>query len=372
MNYTELFNELKSIFNPSKPEIDLSSGIRIRNIEFLSDNPEESFINPEDPGIRENTLFSYPVICPANASGRAILMLHGLNERSWTKYLPWAYRLAENTGSYVILFPISFHINRSPETWSNPRSMSDYLNIRNSIIGKISYSSFANIALSNRLADDPMRFFNSGYQTTNDIIKLLNSIRNGTHPEIPGGCSVDVFAYSIGAFLSEILLMGNPENLFSNSKLFIFCGGSVFSNMNGSSKLIMDKRAFERVYNYYLNDFENHIGKKSGLSDFFNSSQIGIAFRSMLDFNRLIPFREKLLLRLRDQICAVALEKDTVIPLPGVVETLKPTRKNNVRVMDFSYPYSHEKPFPVLDSYLKSRVDRCFTQVFDTATSFLA
>ena len=46
-------------------------------------------------------------------------------------------------------------------------------------------------------------------------------------------------------FLAEIILMGNPDKLFSQSKLFMFCGGSVFSNMNGSSKLIMDSQAFD-------------------------------------------------------------------------------------------------------------------------------
>ncbi len=58
-------------------------------------------------------------------------------------------------------------------------------------------------------------------------------------------------------------MMGNPANLFSDSKLFIFCGGSVFSNMKGSSRLIMDSLAFDKVYTYYLNDFENTLNRKS-------------------------------------------------------------------------------------------------------------
>ena len=109
-------------------------------------------------------------------------------------------------------------------------------------------SSFANIAISNRLTEDPMRFFKSGYQTTTDIVKLLSGIRDGKHEIIPPTSNINIFAYSIGAFLAEIILMGNPENLLSDSKLFIFCGGSVFSNMQGSSKLIMDSLAFDKVY----------------------------------------------------------------------------------------------------------------------------
>jgi len=372
MSYTRLFNGLKLLYDPSKPEIELPSRIRIKNFEFHSDCPANGFVNPEDPNIKENSSFSYPVFCPPEKSNKVILMLHGLNERSWIKYLVWAHRLTESTSSYVILFPISFHINRSPQSWSNPRFMSDFLKTRNSVIGKIYNSSFANIAISNRLSDDPMRFFNSGYQTVNDIVKLLGSVKNGTHPEITSGSRVDVFGYSIGAFLSEILIMGNPEDLFSESRLFIFCGGSVFSNMNGSSKLIMDKRAFDRVYDYYLKEFETDIMKKGRLSEFLQTSKVGLAFRSMIDLGRLIPFRENLFSQLKDQVQVVALEKDTVIPMKGIIETMRATgKKDAVSIMDFKYPYSHENPFPVLNDGLFKEVDICFERVFDTAVSFL-
>jgi hypothetical protein len=373
MGYTSLYNELKLLYDPSKPEIELPSRIHIKNFEFQSDCPANGFVNPEDPFIKENSSFSYPVFCPREKSNRVILLLHGLNERSWAKYLVWAHRLTESTSSYVILFPISFHINRSPESWSNPRFMSDFLKTRNSVIGKISNASFANIALSNRLTDDPMRFFNSGYQTVNDIVKLLNSVKNGSHPEITPGSRVNVFGYSIGAFLSEIMVMGNPDDLFSESRLFIFCGGSVFSNMNGSSKLIMDKRAFDRVYEYYLKYFETDVIKKNRLSEFLQTSKIGLAFRSMIDLGRLVAFRENLFSQLNNQLQVIALEKDSVIPMKGIIDTLKATgRKDSVTRMDFRFPYSHENPFPVLGDELFKEVDICFERVFDRATAFLA
>ena len=113
-----------------------------------------------------------------------------------------------------------------------------------------------------------MRFFKSGYQTVADIVRLASDIRNGKHPMIPRTRNINIFAYSIGAFLAEIIMMGNPDNLFSDSKLFIFCGGSVFSNMKGASKFIMDKRAFDRVYNYYLYDFEKTITGRGPLTEF--------------------------------------------------------------------------------------------------------
>jgi hypothetical protein len=238
---------------------------------------------------------------------------------------------------------------------------------------EIKMASFANIALSNRLTEDPMRFFNSGYQTTEDITKLLLTVRNGEHPVIPQTGNINIFAYSIGAFLAQIIMMGNPENLFSRSKLFIFCGGSVFSNMHGSSKLIMDSLAFDRVYSYYLNDFEKSITGKSPLGDFLSSSQVGMAFRSMIDLGRFKTFRENILKKLRNQIHSITLLKDIVIPSNGVVATLGTfNKKDMVQVWDFPYTYSHENPFPILDSQLSKKVDYYFERVFSEASLFLA
>ncbi|MDP3001957.1 MAG: DUF6051 family protein [Bacteroidales bacterium] len=375
MEYTKTYNELKSLFTTDNEEVHIpDSDIKIYNIGFRSDIPLNGFSNKSDILITENHSFSYPVFTPRRAeSDKVILLLHGLNERSWLKYLVWAYYLAMYTDSYVILFPISFHINRSPSAWKDPRAMIPLMKDRNSYLGEINMSSFANIAISNRLTEDPMRFFNSGYQTTSDIIKLLSIVRNGEHRIIPRSSKINIFAYSIGAFLAEIILMGNPENLFSESKLFIFCGGSVFSNMRGSSKLIMDSLAFDRVYSYYLNDFEKSITGKSSLVDFLRNSQVGMAFRSMIDLGRLKAFRENILKKLQSQIHSITLLKDTVIPSDGVVATLSSFNKSDiVEVWDFPYTYSHENPFPILDFPLCKKVDYCFERVFSEAQSFLS
>jgi hypothetical protein len=374
MEYTKTFNALKTIFSATEEKIFIpDSDIKIHNISFRSDSPLNGFSNEKDNLIPENRDFLYPVFAPVNEkSDKVILLLHGLNERSWLKYLTWAYYLAGNTDSYVILFPISFHINRSPVAWKDPRAMIPFMKSRNSSLGNINMSSFANIAISNRLTEDPLRFFNSGYQTASDITKLISSVRDGSHKIIPRSSNINIFAYSIGAFLAEIILMGNPANLFSDSKLFILCGGSVFSNMHGSSKLIMDSQAFDRVYSYYLNDFEKSITGKSPLVEFLRSSQIGMAFRSMIDLGRLKTFRESILRKLKDQIHAVSLAKDAVIPSGGVVATLGSfNKKDIVEVWDFPYSYSHENPFPVLDFPLSGKVDSCFEKVFAEAVSFL-
>ena len=375
MVYTKTYNELKSVFSSENKIISIpDSDIKIHNICFSSDALEDEFSNKNDSLITENISFTYPVFIPGDPkSDKVILLLHGLNERSWIKYLVWAYYLAKNTDSYVILFPISFHINRSPASWKDPRVMVHFMKVRNSSFEDIGMSSFANIALSNRLTEDPLRFFKSGFQTTSDITKLLSGIRDGTHEIIPRTTNFNIFAYSIGAFLAEIILMGNPEKLFTGSKLFIFCGGSVFSNMQGSSKLIMDSLAFDRVYRYYLFEFEKTLTGKGPFVDFLLTSQIGIAFRSMIDLGRLKIFRENILNKLRDQIHSVSLLKDTVIPSKGIISTLgNINKKGVVDIWDFPYPYSHENPFPVLNFPVSKKVDYWFERVFSEASLFLA
>jgi hypothetical protein len=376
MNYNSKFHELKSLYDSNLSEISIpGSDIVISNIEFISETNPEGLVNNEDLLISENKKFTYPVfIPPYRESDKVVLLLHGLNERSWVKYLTWAYFISINTGSFVILFPISFHINRSPSSWIDPRTMTGSVKERISKWNNVQMSSYANIALSSRLSQDPMRFFHSGYQTAVDIIKLMEQIKGGNHLVIPAGSAVNIFAYSIGAFLAQILIMGNPGNLFSDSKLFMFCGGSVFSSMKGTSKLIMDSVAFNKIYNFYLEDFERVISTKKSQYGRISESQLGMAFRAMIDFGRFRSFRNNLLEKLKDQIRSIALARDTVIPADGIVNTLVRSRKpdRNVMVWDFPYEYSHENPFPVSGKACRDTINTWFNRLFTEACFFLA
>jgi len=371
MGYTVRYRELTATFNPDIRNIKIpGSGIRIVNTDFVSDGVSGNIFSGNDYSISENLTFSYPVIVPAGESHKVILMLHGLNERSWDKYLLWAEVLAEMTGSYVILFPISFHINRSPVSWKDPRSMLRFLKEKSSTRGETRSSSFANIALSNRLSDDPRRFLKSGYQTVNDLVKLIKQINAGQHSVIPAGSTVNIFAYSIGAFLAEIIMIANPDGLFSESKLFMFCGGSVFSNMKGESKLIMDKLAYEKIYNYYLERFEDEIKARGSVLGRLVSGRIGMAFRSMIDFSRFSDVRNNALHSFGDQVYTIGLKKDRVIPVEGIARTL--TGNTHLETIDLNYSYTHENPFPVLNNASSAEVDRSFMKIFETAGRFLS
>jgi hypothetical protein len=135
----------------------------------------------------------------------------------------------------------------------------------------------------------------------------------------------------------------------------------------------MDSLAFDRVYNFYLNDFEKTLTGKSPLVDFLLTSQIGMAFRSMIDLGRLKVFRENILKNLKGQIYSLSLLKDSVIPCKGVISTLgNLNKKKIVDIWDFPYTYTHENPFPVFDYPLSKKVDYWFERVFTEASLFLA
>lgn len=370
MGYTNEQGKLISLFSSDSEEtIVPGAGIRIINTGFVSDVLSRDLFSGSDFSISENISFSYPVFVPASPGSRKVIfLLHGLNERSWNKYLTWAGYLSEATGSYVIMFPISFHINRSPVSWKDPRTMLRLLIEKTAVRGEVRSSSYANIALSNRLHDDPRRFLKSGYQTICDIVKLTKQIKNGNHPVVPSCDTIDIFAYSIGAFMAEIMMMADPEGLFTRSRLFMFCGGSVFSSMYGESKYIMDRLAYEKLYSFYRDSFEEEIRNRKSVLTSLSSGNIGLAFRAMIGFGRFRDERNKALARLKDQLFSIALARDRVIPAPGIVETIG--NKCRVEVLDFEYLYTHENPFPVLTGTSSSKVDKAFDTVFRRASGF--
>src|SRR5690606_22548582 len=87
---------------------------------YLKDNQYSSnyifkSLDESDENISENLSFRYPLLKKTTGEKAAacIFLFHGLNERSWEKYLPWALNLASQTGRAVILFPLAFHMNRA-------------------------------------------------------------------------------------------------------------------------------------------------------------------------------------------------------------------------------------------------------------------
>lgn len=386
IHFKEKYKLFSDQFDAYKKRIELADeGLEIVNCSFQSDfnidYSEKKFSEGDifyheitQQVFKENGEFSYPVFKPVGAKtySNGIILLHGLNEKSWDKYFVWASYLVKNTGKPVIMFPLAYHINRAPMAWSDRRYLSDLVSIRKKA-KKQNQVTFANAALSIRLENDPELFFYSGLQSYCDVCRLVKNIKSGSDTLFEQNAKFDFFSYSIGAFLSEILFLSNPENLFSESKLFIFCGGTTFDNMQGISKYIMDARAFKSLAQVKKSRRVKNFRKKimdTGNPDYIRAWN---GLYSMMYSRKKRKERERKFKEHGSRIYAVALKKDQVMPLKSIIKTLKGKRFRlpvKLDVIDFPYDYTHENPFPVNDEKILPQVNRCFDVVFTKAVNF--
>lgn len=196
-------------------------------------------------------------------------------------------------------------MNRTPSRWCNPRETLSWANIRKSEINDLSNSTFANVALSSRLSNNPLRFYASGRESIYNLWQLVLEIKEGKHPLFKEDASINLFAYSIGALLSQVLLLANPEKMFSDTHLFMFCGGSIFSEMDGNARDIMDKEAFESIQKYYRHDFlEQRLLPTTFKNDFMEQ-----AFKTMIREDVMQDHRETFFQRACNRIRAISLKK---------------------------------------------------------------
>ena len=389
MDYFENQMLLKSCYDFHTRDIGIpGSSARIVNCDFQSVIKPDSALDPSNTvsadgeadlmirSFQGNYNFTYPVFMPDGKAraDAAIIMLHGLNERNWQKYLYWAQYLSENTGKAVILFPMAFHVNRSPGFWSDPRAMQEVAGQRILQTPLNAAATPVNAALSTRLDSHPEWFCTSGLQSCYDLISLTQLIRSGRHPLINSGSPVDFFAYSVGAFLLEVLLIANPDELFSETKSFLFLGGSSFEQMQGISRYIMDARAFDRLEEAFIRQDPRSIRDKINIDHLNTFNTLWSAFMAMLRLDRFQALRERSFHRLRNQISAIGLSKDQVIPAKSILRTLWGAGNRNkipMSILDFPYPYSHENPFPTGNPILRPEVNKAFHQVFSRAANFL-
>jgi len=336
--------------------------------------PVTGFCSIPDNSIQENNSFPYTIFTPKRAQklDQAILLLHGLNERNWDKYLTWAEYLSLATGKAVILFPIAFHMNRTPNNWYNPRTLMFWVAKRKQEVEHLNNSTFVNVALSYRLSDTPLRFYISGKESLFNLWQLFTEIKSGQHPLFKKTTTINIFAYSIGAFLAQILMIANPDHLLNGSKLFVFCGGSIFNQMNGSARDIMDHEAFQRVKNYFLNNFLTRNEHHKFLPVVYREDSLEKAFKAMMHPDIMQEFREKFFEEAQDRIRIVTLKKDTVMPTIGAVEALGSRNANTIlEELDFPYKYSHQNPFPTNTRVCPELLHSSFENLFNRAAHFL-
>ena len=330
----------------------------------------------QDAHVIENREFRYAVFHRQGA-GRAreiLLLFHGLNEKAWFKYFPWAHHLARTTGKAVLLFPLAFHMNRTLLEWSDHRLMHQASKERRQAYPDVTGASLSNVAISTRLHAMPLRFLWSGLQTYDDVVQLLKGIQQDLHPLVEPGASVDILAYSVGCLLAQVLMMANPEHLFETSRLCLFCGGAVFNRMHPVSKFILDSKANLALSSCLVEHLESTLRAEPRLRHYLSEEHPeGMHFRSLLNFGEMRTERETQFRRLAGRMMAIALEGDAVVPPCEVINTLQGSGRNipvPVQVLDFAYSYQHEDPFPILAAH-RDQVDRGFRQVFDTFGAFL-
>ncbi|MFW6103509.1 MAG: DUF6051 family protein [Bacteroidota bacterium] len=389
MSYAGDYNNLKEHFTLKDDRVDFPGyDFTVYNLPFESDRteflPSDTFHDGTYPGtyclapdnrIEENRRFSYPVMVGQKAknSEEAIILLHGLNERDWSKYLPWAKALYERTGQPVILFPISFHVNRSPASWKDPRLMGKLAKERKRRYPGLSDVSFVNAAISERIEKMPRRFYTSGLETFYDIVKLIRQLKNGRHPLLSGIKRVNFFGYSIGALLTEVLLMTNPGNLLKDSKAVLFCGGTTMDRMKGASRFIIDHAAFDALKSYFFN-LDKHLKNDKQLSTLLKELKPGVYFKAMIDSMKLRRLRNNRLRSLESKIMLLSMYKDRVIPPISIINTFSGYSakvSGHIRVFDFPYSYTHEDVFPVNNPEKEKIIDQAFNKVFSQASMHL-
>ncbi len=405
MEYTELYEKLKNLFYSESGDIHSTElNVSIQKISFVSERsdlllgsdtpgciqhqiqlPENEnnyikyglpAIDVTDFAIECNKKFSYYILKKADTakSRQAIIFLHGLNEKKWDKYLPWAYELAQKTGKAVILFPIAFHMDRADPIWSDHHQMMEIATFRSEKFPDNSHMSFVNSAISSRLEAHPQRIFWAGFQTYSDIICMISDIRKGKIQGISQSADFDLFGYSIGAFLSMILKMADPDLLFTHSKLFCFCGGMTMDRMFPISKYIMDSRAAIHMQAMFAELLSSNFRGDKRLAHFQNEALHPEEswFKKMLRYNYFQQEREDRLRQLQTQIKAYVLEKDEVAPPAEALNTLKGKYRNldiEVEIKDYPFSYSHMTPFPLTFKNQKS-ITQSFEDFISSAARF--
>jgi len=335
-----------------------------------------SSIDVKDFDIDRNKHFDYYILKRADveiAEG-TLIFFHGLNEKKWDKYLPWAYELAQKTKKAIILFPIAFHMNRAEEIWSDRRAMVEVAQFRKKNYPENTNCSFVNAAISSRLEALPQRIFWSGFQTYSDVIQVVKDIRNQKIKSISPETSIDLFGYSIGSFLSMILKMADPEGIFENSKLFCFCGGMTIDRMFPISKYIMDARAAIKMQTVFAELLSSDFQSDERLGHFQDQKLHPQEswFKMMLRYNYFQKEREERIKKLHHQIKLYVLEKDEVAPPMEALNTLQGGYRNiktEVEIQDFPYEYSHMVPFP-LTNKIQKEVTEAFQHFINSASAF--
>jgi hypothetical protein len=228
------------------------------HIGYLQEN-----VHIKDVRVEENRRFPYYFIRSREGkpARKLTFLFHGFNEKSWNKYLPWARAICDRTNSAVVLFPIAFHMHRAPLLWSDKRITFQLSAKRKERFHHIIESTLSNVAISMRLHAMPQRFIWSGLQTYYDVIQFIEDGKQGRHELVDREFKFDIFAYSIGGLLAQILKLANHKGYFGEAKICLFCSGVVFTRLSPVSRFMLDSEASVALYSYLVEHFDSFLKK---------------------------------------------------------------------------------------------------------------
>lgn len=335
----------------------------------------KNHVHIKDIYVKENQNFRYSILMPKGTekAQKVTFLFHGFNEKMWDKYLPWAKAICEGTNSAIILFPIAFHMQRAPVSWSSKKEMFHLSELRKERFPNIVDTTLSNVAISMRLHSMPQRFIWSGLQTYYDVIQLIEQCKLGQHEYIDKDFEFDIFAYSIGGFLAQILKLTNHKHYFDRSKVCLFCSGAAFNRISPVSRFILDSEANVALYSFLVEHLDKIMQKDKLLHHYIKEDHPeGKVFYSMLDYQRMREFREELLKKYEQQFYAISLKKDSVMQSFEIMNTLQGAFRDiqiKVDTIDFDHHYTHEVPFPV-NTKEADLVDKNFRMVFEKVCSF--
>jgi hypothetical protein len=317
-----------------------------------------------DREIAENRRVNCPIVRPAAsfAGGasfdRVCVLIHGLNERSWDKYVSWAQAIADRALCPVVLFPIAFHMDRSPAAWADFGIMRGVSKERNARIGGLKQSSMANAAISERLDEAPGRFFLSGLMAAHDLGDLARSLKEGEVPGISAGARLGFFGYSIGTYLLQCLSLAD-EGFALAGKRFLFCGGPFLSAMRPVSKYIMDSKAHERLLDFWVYALADELRKDAELAALIDTPE-GRAYCAMVDPRHPQMGRKEFFSNGETQVAS--LSGDDVMPRQAILDFFEGT---GVRPLFIDLPpvCTHIAPFnPLGGEEVSPAFDRLFSE----------
>ena len=343
---------------------------------------EPTIGEPIDWLIGENNQFRFPLLRehrsgPLVRHNHLVVLLHGLNERSFTKYIPWAFQIWTQAQIPVIMFPLPFHINRVRREWGQEQQA--MYGRRREVPGN-EYAHRFNAVISERLAVHPERFFWGAMQAYRDIIDIVEQIRADRHPHFTPDARVDVLGYSAGGYIGLALLMENHRGYFNDSRGVMFASCCAVRDVNLSSPLILDHGAEVALMKLYVKYREKLMSHR--LKHWLEVHTEGQWFNAFLG---LMPNRALLDKRLREvapRLLAIAGTDDQVMPPGAMMNALQGIRRDTgVRMVELPLGI-HENPFACPDYHQRERamitefldIDRygdAFTTFVDTVCGHL-